>query len=1486
MPTDALLPQDMKPSKDSAPKKTVKELKLEALKRAPITPPAGYILSAPIDFTSNPKNEGLYEMYGRTGTGDDLGQLKVPYSMVQKYLDSGGTFHGGTGSQERYTKDKAAEGKKPGLLARMDTKIQQSLAPVASANDKGAITNADRAAGRAIYGTGSYLVNLAKAAKEVHDTGNADEFAKMIDPAQIPVGLHDQWKQDWATGDKKLAVDNLLGSLVGLGVVGAVTHGATKAVGGGVNALRDKFTPVAESPAGGLNEITGQTVQGAIPSPSQPPSATEGAGTPRSEVGQAGGGGVSSVAGGGQGGSQEGVPATGEQVDDGLANGRTDRGTLQGVAGGEAAGIHTGAGGEAIHNNPQNDGNAPSPVQNTPDVAFNREKEEKPTWYLKSERLVGDKMKGPAPAEDVHKMLLSGGVKPEEMQWTGLDDFLKSKGKDKVTPEEIREHLANNNLQVKEVTKGAVDPNRVTYKIVPREGSYPEMEVYLDGNLIRDDVDDFDEKESTPEELQGLAMQVARSKIPASTKFSGYQLGGGENYREMLITMPPKEPLLNRYEVKYNPDALSHEAWEIRENGQVKGYADGSAKANAMADNLFGRDWRNKNPVQPDNYQSPHWNEPNVLAHVRFNDRSGPNGEKLLHIEEVQSDWGQSGRKRGFSDPKIKEDLADKANAAKAKYDEIEKQLEASRNELLYQNLEGTQEKVEELKTKVRSEMAQQSSALEELRTAKRQSEDYARKTVPEMPFSKSWHEMAMRRMLHHASTQGYDGISWTGGEEQNDRYDLSKQVSSVQLQGTGATRFLVAFDKLGHKIIDEAHPNDSTISDVIGKDVAQKLLEQEPDERGNRTLAGVDLKVGGSGMKGFYDKIIPDYLNRFGKKYGAKVGATEIPAGEDFAYKYDGPERTLDDIKKLREITSTSGDDKFKTPFMEGKSDYPVNRVAVDGPARDVENAMSRGMKYQEAIHKYGTPELAHLLGGELTEDPTEIRKKVQYLPITPEMRQSVTEEGVPLFNRLYKSPDAPQEEIDDVQQQLKYSKDILEKHPMPETPSDLSTPEKRAAWNEDKEDWNNTYGFYEDHIRSLERNLDYHKNKSIGELRQLPDKTKIVYLTRKGLDDLHEAFGSSYSPQFFINGASLDKSDIPAVFKNLDEYKSPHARELKKLITQGLDDKGNVTIAMVPEKGQTISEALATLREELGHTWQKRFEVAAGKHLPESSFKELNDAIPEAMRDYLKQNDYKDDDGTDKANKFRVLESAAKMMADSPKALGLNEDEWAAYLFQYFDSVEKAHGKDALDELKHITTPARHVKEDYYNAKGTGSESEADRGVLGGVQGGGEGSPEGTGSEEKPDGGAASSDSGSNGGLQEEEGIDGNFRKGLRDGLERETLDGTGKSSQSTVAEAARELPPVTVITLQGGTQLASAPQQERPVEKVHTSVPHQTTASVSVPLETAMGATSVVTKRVLPLSQIMALAAMHNPSHQVGNVRDLIKEAKRRDPTKIIP
>ena len=49
-------------------------------------------------------------------------------------------------------------------------------------------------------------------------------------------------------------------------------------------------------------------------------------------------------------------------------------------------------------------------------------------------------------------------------------------------------------------------------------------------------------------------------------------------------------------------------------------------------------------------------------------------------------------------------------------------------------------------------------------------------------------------------------------------------------------------------------------------------------DPDGSGTLTGLDLKVGGEGMRGFYDQILPSAANKLVKRWGGRVGETNIP--------------------------------------------------------------------------------------------------------------------------------------------------------------------------------------------------------------------------------------------------------------------------------------------------------------------------------------------------------------------------------------------------------------------------------------------------------------------------------------------------------------------------------------------------------------------------------------------------------------------------------
>lgn len=48
-------------------------------------------------------------------------------------------------------------------------------------------------------------------------------------------------------------------------------------------------------------------------------------------------------------------------------------------------------------------------------------------------------------------------------------------------------------------------------------------------------------------------------------------------------------------------------------------------------------------------FKSMHWEEPNVLVHTRSSIRNAIGGKKVLLVEEIQSDWGQSGRDKWWA---------------------------------------------------------------------------------------------------------------------------------------------------------------------------------------------------------------------------------------------------------------------------------------------------------------------------------------------------------------------------------------------------------------------------------------------------------------------------------------------------------------------------------------------------------------------------------------------------------------------------------------------------------------------------------------------------------------------------------------------------------------------------------------------------------------------------------------------------------------------
>ncbi len=404
---------------------------------------------------------------------------------------------------------------------------------------------------------------------------------------------------------------------------------------------------------------------------------------------------------------------------------------------------------------------------------------------------------------------------------------------------------------------------------------------------------------------------------------------------------------------------------------------------------------------QPRAYNSGHWSQPNILAHVRTNERIGADGKRELHIEEIQSDWHQAGRESGYDilDPIRREariqELNRQIDEAHDKYfgqgydrrvrewlDKHGYPPETDLHEALHDEARTPEQRREAYKFITEREKAGKdigalqrernwlyqnprgfsATALDLIRKNHNDAVDAAKPSVdaidkagfpnardmyneflkdplwwqhynvpeehrgpiaralnerrrwaaaeeqvqgggttdllPDAPFKKSWPELAFKAMVRHAAENGFERITWTRGATQAERYthELRQAVDSIRWAppaadiGTDLFRnstVVVSAHKAGRPVftadvdINKGTIKDSsaadakgkTLAEVIGQDAAQKVLGGEP--RGE--LAGKDLTVGGSGMQGFYDKMLPAFAKKLGKKYGATVGEKEL---------------------------------------------------------------------------------------------------------------------------------------------------------------------------------------------------------------------------------------------------------------------------------------------------------------------------------------------------------------------------------------------------------------------------------------------------------------------------------------------------------------------------------------------------------------------------------------------------------------------------------
>jgi hypothetical protein len=638
-----------------------------------------------------------------------------------------------------------------------------------------------------------------------------------------------------------------------------------------------------------------------------------------------------------------------------------------------------------------------------------------PVFYSKAERIAQEKLPKSATGDQVLATLRNNGVKENEIQWMGLDDL---EGKAKVSKEDLLQHINENKIELHEVDLGTPEQRQMQALSKQRQELYAENNRIWSDHLKYDPTDlstelfnaikqgsDLGINETInrmPDVMQGparrfvetdrqlvdldnqiakLQYQIDRSGAKAP-KYESYTLPGPkENYTEKLLTLPTKnadriaelQAKMDEMAGRPSTEHAAHPEWKTQWDEWARELRSLTGARARMAQ---------------DNFTTSHFDEPNILAHTRYDDRIDAEGKRNLFVEEVQSDWAQKGKREGFRAETMK-DMANKVDIAQDDYRAATTRWEALGDKT----------------DRVSQEWKDLQEADRKLSEAQLNYNRAQNRVVPDMPFKSDWHELVAKRLLRKAAEEGYDRLSWTTGEQQAARYDLSKQIGMVEYYPE--TQTLEAYDHNGKKVMSEMDVDVKNLPDYIGKDATAKLKQkideytplreqdfsvvENDDDRGGFSvidpngeevyhtsspteaqreveylaerdraqyptprISGLDLKVGGEWAKNLYDSSIKNFMNKYGKRWGAKVGTTEIDTTPPGSLRYE-----------------------------------------IVDPQGNVQDAFRNRSGAEDAVTGYNE---AHKGSGKWTVRDAGRTEKVWHIDITPAMRKSLTTEPQPI--------------------------------------------------------------------------------------------------------------------------------------------------------------------------------------------------------------------------------------------------------------------------------------------------------------------------------------------------------------------------------------------------------------------------------------------------------------------------------------------------------
>ena len=461
-----------------------------------------------------------------------------------------------------------------------------------------------------------------------------------------------------------------------------------------------------------------------------------------------------------------------------------------------------------------------------PDMRYNLPENADPMYSKLMQEIIrykGNKLG----AASVVPMLRGKGVKAEEIKWSGIETFLE--GKKSVNKDELLTFLRDNALVIETEVLSEARPQKAG-----------DRELILD-----DDVSEGEFVNMMTGELY-LRMEDAFNAACDEAQARGWEVESvfTENIDTGLYAFFGVNPDTGHEEVLFSVEGEYYFEMEEEDDSPDSGYEHTRWQDYKMKGGQNYREYLYKMSNSATSYSNQamqvHWGKPDVLAHARVQDFEAP-GQKILFIEEIQSDWHNEGHKVGYADPEVikledeLDDLERKRGSRNGITWEERDRIKELRKKL-YPQLTALEEKRDALKETINTdpvlrgirdevasgimvryqgwgeELTEEQSlinaaqfivncgdplALEERCQVELTYDEFEalcefyknleeislehldltwksrerNQRVPEAPFSKTYHEFVLKKLLREAAENGYTHLAWTTGQMQEERW-------------------------------------------------------------------------------------------------------------------------------------------------------------------------------------------------------------------------------------------------------------------------------------------------------------------------------------------------------------------------------------------------------------------------------------------------------------------------------------------------------------------------------------------------------------------------------------------------------------------------------------------------------------------------------------------------------------------------------------------